>query len=159
MGKSSISMGHLYHGYVSHNQRVRSKVPRMSRSFRGFPVMMARWLHSWRASQPRRWLDIGVMIPGTYQASEDSWTDDLARFCGDNSASYTSHVESLFINYIILDHNTHTQIYDDIIYIYIEREREMCIYHTIYLIHSFTIYCTRTFAAAGLLVLCRAGRL
>ena len=24
MGKSSISMGHLYHGYVSHNQRVTS---------------------------------------------------------------------------------------------------------------------------------------
>ena len=26
MGKPSISMGHLYHGYVSHNQRV-AKMP------------------------------------------------------------------------------------------------------------------------------------
>ena len=27
MGKSSISMGHLYHGYVSHNQRVTGLSP------------------------------------------------------------------------------------------------------------------------------------
>ena len=41
IGKPSISMGHLYHGYVSHNQRVGISVP----VFSGIPSEMVGWPH------------------------------------------------------------------------------------------------------------------
>jgi len=44
MGKSSISMGHLYHGSVSHNQRV---------SYEGF--------HKWGC--PKSWMVTKVKNP------------------------------------------------------------------------------------------------
>ena len=39
LGKSSVSMGHLYHGYVSHNQRVHT--------FLSFPRGFPHWNHQW----------------------------------------------------------------------------------------------------------------
>ena len=65
LGKSSISMGHLYHGYVSHNQRVHT--------FLSFPRGFPHWNHQWIPAATHSVMSQGTRSDG----SVDQWSLDV----------------------------------------------------------------------------------
>ena len=80
IGKPSISMGHLYHGYVSHNQRVMKDSWKMTSKLGEFPLRVSRvltkpleiWLPSNAVDSTWMWWIFHQIKPVI--VSEFSWT-------------------------------------------------------------------------------------